>query len=163
MSCNCSHNVQAAAKKVGLSDSNAKYFALFLRAEHDFGKTELHFNTTAVHMTLTVYMCTCTNAHVMLTHFNMALWCPQHTYTYMYSYDVDRKIQDNEFPHQLYVQNYSSKGGASDSCILLKKWLFTRTHEVRVSTNPVVQNLLYHQVSVCVCGGGVHIAQTRGG
>ena len=30
--------MQTVAKKVGLSDSNRKYFALFLRAAHDFGK-----------------------------------------------------------------------------------------------------------------------------
>ena len=71
---------------------------------------------------------------------------------------VDRKIQDNEFPHQLYVQNYSSKGGASDSCILLKKWIFSRTHEVQASTDSVVRNLFYHQVSMhTACAGwGLH-------
>ena len=30
--------MQTVAKKVALSDSNKKYFALFLRTEHDFGK-----------------------------------------------------------------------------------------------------------------------------
>lgn len=30
---------QSVAQKVGLSDNNKKYFALFLREEHDFGKT----------------------------------------------------------------------------------------------------------------------------
>ena len=68
---------------------------------------------------------------------------------------ADRKIQDNEFPHQLYVQNYSSKGRASDSCILVKKWIFSRTHEVQASTNSVVQSLFYHQVSVLV--GVLHL------
>ena len=34
------HYMQAVAKKVGLSDSNKKYFALFLKTEHDFGKTK---------------------------------------------------------------------------------------------------------------------------
>ena len=68
---------------------------------------------------------------------------------------LDRKLQDNEFPHQLYVQNYSTKGGASDSCILLKKWIFSRTHEVQASTESVVQNLFYHQVSLfAACAGG---------
>ena len=73
---------------------------------------------------------------------------------------IDRKIQENEFPHQLYVQNYSSKGGASDSCILLKKWIFSRTHEVPASTDSVVQNLFYHQVSLhttCAGWGRAHI------
>ena len=64
---------------------------------------------------------------------------------------IDRKIQENEFPHQLYVQNYSTKGGASDSCIVLKKWIFSRTHEVQACTSSVVQNLIYHQVSTCHC------------
>ena len=69
---------------------------------------------------------------------------------------LDRKLQDNEFPHQLYVQNYSTKGGASDSCILLKKWIFSRTHDVQASTESVVQNLFYHQVSLfAACAGGV--------
>ena len=43
---------QVVAKQVGLSDSSKKYFALFLRTEHDFGKIRLHVGI------IIVYTCT---------------------------------------------------------------------------------------------------------
>jgi sorting nexin-27 len=57
---------------------------------------------------------------------------------------IDRKLQNNEFPHQVYLKEYTSSSG-SDSCILLRKWLFSRTHEVLASSDSVALNLFYHQ------------------
>lgn len=37
-------------------------------------------------------------------------------------YGFERKLQPNEFPHNLYIQNYST---ASSTCLVVRKWLFS--------------------------------------
>ncbi|KAK3606285.1 hypothetical protein CHS0354_037962 [Potamilus streckersoni] len=44
-------------------------------------------------------------------------------------YNFERKLHASEFPHNIYIQNYST---ATATCIMLKKWLF----------NPVKENFL---------------------
>ena len=35
---------------------------------------------------------------------------------------IERKLRDNEFPHTIYIRNYSSE---LPSCLALRKWVFT--------------------------------------
>ncbi|XP_022122986.1 sorting nexin-27 isoform X2 [Pieris rapae] len=44
-------------------------------------------------------------------------------------YNFERKLQPNECPHSLYIQNYST---ASSSCLSLRKWLFNPHTELSV-------------------------------
>ncbi|VDN21690.1 unnamed protein product [Gongylonema pulchrum] len=41
----------------------------------------------------------------------------------------ERKLADDECPHALYIQNYSS---AASSCILLRKWIFSIDREIEL-------------------------------
>ena len=35
---------------------------------------------------------------------------------------IERKLRDSEFPHTIYIRNYSSE---LPSCLALRKWVFT--------------------------------------
>ena len=39
---------------------------------------------------------------------------------------VERKLQPNEYPHNLYIQNYST---ATSTCLCVRKWLFSLDKE----------------------------------
>lgn len=45
-------------------------------------------------------------------------------------YGFERKLQPNEFPHNLYIQNYST---ASSTCLVVRKWLFSTWKEEELS------------------------------
>ncbi|KAF4804400.1 sorting nexin-27-like protein [Turdus rufiventris] len=44
-----------------------------------------------------------------------------------------RKLAPNEFPHKLYVQNYTS--AVPGTCLTLRKWLFTTEEEALLNDN----------------------------
>jgi len=45
-------------------------------------------------------------------------------------YGFERKLQANEYPHNLYIQNYST---ASATCLIVRKWLFSVSKEIELS------------------------------
>uniref|UniRef100_A0AAR2JMV9 Sorting nexin 27a n=1 Tax=Pygocentrus nattereri TaxID=42514 RepID=A0AAR2JMV9_PYGNA len=54
-----------------------------------------------------------------------------------------RKLAPNEFPHKLYVQNYTS--AVPGTCLALRKWLFsTQEHEL-LRDNPLALHYCFHQ------------------
>lgn len=60
-------------------------------------------------------------------------------------YGFERKLQANEYPHNLYIQNYSS---ASATCLVVRKWLFSLRKEMELSdTYPHVERYFFCQVS----------------
>lgn len=66
-----------------------------------------------------------------------------------------RKLAPNEFPHKLYVQNYTS--AIPGTCLTLRKWLFTTEEEVLLNDSQIAVNYFFHQVctncmSVFLCG-----------
>jgi hypothetical protein len=60
-----------------------------------------------------------------------------------------RKLAPNEFPHKLYVQNYTS--AVPGTCLTLRKWLFTTQEEILLNDNQLAIHYCFHQVCVCVC------------
>lgn len=59
---------------------------------------------------------------------------------------TDRKIANNECPHTLYIQNYSS---AASSCIILRTWIFDKKAEYDLcERNPIFKKYCFSQVSV---------------
>lgn len=48
---------------------------------------------------------------------------------------TERKISDDEFPHNLYIQNYST---ATATCLCLHRWIFNPQREVRHCTSPTI-------------------------
>ncbi|WAR00625.1 SNX27-like protein [Mya arenaria] len=57
-------------------------------------------------------------------------------------YNFERKLLRNEFPHNIYIQNYST---ATATCILLKKWVFSLAREKFLNSDTVAMNFLYGQ------------------
>ncbi|KAJ8354823.1 hypothetical protein SKAU_G00223900 [Synaphobranchus kaupii] len=54
-----------------------------------------------------------------------------------------RKLAPNEFPHKLYVQNYTS--AVPGTCLTLRKWLFTTEEEILLNDNELAVNYCFHQ------------------
>lgn len=58
-------------------------------------------------------------------------------------YYFERMLRPDEFPHNLYIQNYST---ATPTCLLLRKWLFTLQREVQLSsTDSCAEMFFFHQ------------------
>lgn len=55
-----------------------------------------------------------------------------------------RKLAPNEFPHKLYVQNYTS--AVPGTCLTIRKWLFTTEEEVLLNDNDLAVAYFFHQV-----------------
>ncbi|XP_054661983.1 sorting nexin-27 isoform X3 [Grus americana] len=54
-----------------------------------------------------------------------------------------RKLAPNEFPHKLYVQNYTS--AVPGTCLTVRKWLFTTEEEVLLNDNDLAVTYFFHQ------------------
>ncbi|KAM4644377.1 sorting nexin-27 isoform 2-T2 [Amazona ochrocephala] len=54
-----------------------------------------------------------------------------------------RKLAPNEFPHKLYVQNYTS--AVPGTCLTIRKWLFTTEEEVLLNDNDLAVAYFFHQ------------------
>lgn len=59
-----------------------------------------------------------------------------------------RKLAPNEFPHKLYVQNYTS--AVPGTCLALRKWLFSIQEEELLRDNPLALNYCFHQVGTMI-------------
>uniref|UniRef100_A0A8C2F2V7 Sorting nexin-27 n=1 Tax=Cyprinus carpio TaxID=7962 RepID=A0A8C2F2V7_CYPCA len=57
-----------------------------------------------------------------------------------------RKLAPNEFPHKLYVQNYTS--AIPGTCLTLRKWLFTTEEESLLNDNELAINYCFHQFCI---------------
>jgi len=55
----------------------------------------------------------------------------------------ERKLAPNEFPHNLYIQNYST---ATSTCICLRKWLFVVSQELSLSYDEQATTYFFWQV-----------------
>ncbi|NXF74267.1 SNX27 protein, partial [Sclerurus mexicanus] len=54
-----------------------------------------------------------------------------------------RKLAPNEFPHKLYVQNYTS--AVPGTCLTLRKWLFSTEEEALLNDNDLALAYFFHQ------------------
>lgn len=59
-------------------------------------------------------------------------------------YGFERKLRSDEFPHNLYIQNYST---ASCTCLTIRKWIFSIAKEIDISLDPLAENFFFWQVS----------------
>jgi len=57
-------------------------------------------------------------------------------------HNFERKIQSTEFPHSLYIANYST---AAATCLTLRKWLFHPKVESELNSDQVALSILFHQ------------------
>lgn len=56
----------------------------------------------------------------------------------------ERKLQPNEIPHQLYVQNYST---ASSTCLCVRRWLFSIDRETTLPHGEQAAKFIFYQVN----------------
>uniref|UniRef100_A0A3P8UM56 Sorting nexin-27 n=1 Tax=Cynoglossus semilaevis TaxID=244447 RepID=A0A3P8UM56_CYNSE len=68
-----------------------------------------------------------------------------------------RKLAPNEFPHKLYVQNYTS--AIPGTCLTLRKWLFTTEEEVLLNDNQLAASFFFHQAVDDVKKGFINAEQ----
>jgi len=71
-------------------------------------------------------------------------------------HNFERKVQPTEFPHSLYIANYST---ASSTCLCVRRWLFHPKVEAELSSDTVALQLLFHQAVLEVGRGGVEGAK----
>nr|CAH7721942.1 unnamed protein product [Callosobruchus chinensis] len=57
-------------------------------------------------------------------------------------YNFERKLQPNEYPHNLYIQNYST---ATSTCLTIRKWLFSIEKELQLMTDPLATSYIFWQ------------------
>ena len=67
-------------------------------------------------------------------------------------HDFMRKLHESEFPHQLYIQAYSSIG---ETCIAFRKWMFSINREILFDNEDKVFNIIYSQAKEDVNKGRV--------
>ncbi|CAG9857240.1 unnamed protein product [Phyllotreta striolata] len=57
-------------------------------------------------------------------------------------YNFERKLQPNEYPHNLYIQNYSA---AINTCLCIRKWLFSINKEYTLMNDPQATSYVFWQ------------------
>ncbi|XP_076135884.1 sorting nexin-27b isoform X2 [Alosa pseudoharengus] len=68
-----------------------------------------------------------------------------------------RKLAPNEFPHKLYVQNYTS--AVPGTCLTLRKWLFSAEEEVLLNDNQLAITYCFHQAMEDVKKGSIKVGE----
>lgn len=56
---------------------------------------------------------------------------------------LERKLQPNEYPHNLYIQNYST---ATSTCLCIRKWLFSISRELTLMNDTQAISFIFWQV-----------------
>ncbi|XP_071051620.1 sorting nexin-27 isoform X2 [Onthophagus taurus] len=57
-------------------------------------------------------------------------------------YNFERKLQPTEYPHNLYIQNYST---ATSTCLCVRKWLFSLTKELSLMHDVQATHYIFWQ------------------
>jgi sorting nexin-27 len=66
------------------------------------------------------------------------------------------KLLDSDFPYQIYLQNKDSTP-AGGTCLLLRKWLFSVSHEMELLEDEIVCDLLYNEALTNITNGLINI------
>jgi sorting nexin-27 len=72
-------------------------------------------------------------------------------------YNFERKIQMNEYPHSIYIQNYST---ATSTCLALRKWAFLPEVETWLMADKQAMTYLYYQAIEDVNRGYIQAGNT---
>lgn len=57
-------------------------------------------------------------------------------------YNFERKLQATEYPHNLYIQNYST---ATSTCLAVRKWLFSLSRELSLAADDQATTFIFWQ------------------
>jgi sorting nexin-27 len=55
---------------------------------------------------------------------------------------AERKLQATEYPHNLYIQNYST---ATSTCLAVRKWLFSLSRELSLAADDQATTFIFWQ------------------
>ncbi len=55
----------------------------------------------------------------------------------------ERKVQPNEYPHSLYLANYST---AAATCLVVRRWLFDPETEIALHADQAALEFFFRQV-----------------
>ena len=69
--------------------------------------------------------------------------CMIRVLNFVHFVSTERRLQPNELPHNIYIQNYST---ATSTCLCMKKWVFTRRQEKLLCQHPEALKFIYWQV-----------------
>lgn len=58
---------------------------------------------------------------------------------------TERKLQPNEYPHNLYIQNYST---ATSTCLCVRRWLFSVSKELTLLKDHLATTYIFWQVII---------------
>lgn len=73
-----------------------------------------------------------------------------------YSLISERKLQPTEYPHNLYIQNYST---ASSTCLTVRRWLFSISKELTLLNDPQATSYIFWQAVDEVNRGYIHAGE----
>lgn len=74
---------------------------------------------------------------------NLTSYTQQYFYLFeIVEYSFERKLQPNEIPYQLYVNNYST---SSSTCLCVRRWLFSISRELSLPVNEQAVKFIFHQ------------------
>lgn len=72
----------------------------------------------------------------------------KYNYLRVNMYDIlERKLQPNEYPHNLYIQNYST---ATSTCLCIRKWLFSVSKELTLKNDTQATSYIFWQVTILI-------------
>ncbi|KAB0802211.1 hypothetical protein PPYR_04397 [Photinus pyralis] len=71
-------------------------------------------------------------------------------------YNFERKLQPSEYPHNLYIQNYST---ATSTCLCIRKWLFSLSKELAILRDPQATSYIFWQAIDEVNRGYIHAGE----
>lgn len=74
---------------------------------------------------------------------NFTSYTQQYFYLFeIVEYSFERKLQPNEIPHQLYVNNYST---SSSTCLCVRRWLFSLKRELELPPGEQAAKFIFFQ------------------
>ncbi|XP_025829092.1 sorting nexin-27-like [Agrilus planipennis] len=71
-------------------------------------------------------------------------------------YNFERKLQPSEYPHNLYIQNYST---ATSTCLCIRKWLFSLSQELSLMNDTQATSYIFWQAVDEVNRGCIHAGE----
>lgn len=133
--------LQAVVMKLGMDSVTSSYFALFEVINHTFGL----YNSVILSLSSATNINMNGECGLLMSEPNFMVYHPQYVLYFPPSFSSTvRKLAPNEFPHKLYVQNYTS--AIPGTCLTMRKWLFTTEEEVLLNDNQLAVSYFFHQV-----------------
>jgi sorting nexin-27 len=99
------------------------------------------------HEVVTVSVRKSANAQQVWDHLVQKANFTSYTQQYFYLFEIveysfERKLQPNEIPHQLYVNNYST---SSSTCLCVRRWLFSLKRELELPPGEQAAKFIFYQ------------------